>query len=106
MPVRHALEHVLKIRRIARSHCAGGGDEGADRRPAVGGPARSGKQVILAAKLEGTKRAFDINFDASELPVERRSADLTIGSSNLLRGVRHWAGNFGDMNRHPGLLPL
>jgi hypothetical protein len=70
MAVRHALEHVFEIGEWLDVVELGGGDEGADRRPAVGAPVGSGKQVILAAKRDGTNRALDgvgIKFDASVL---------------------------------------
>jgi hypothetical protein len=70
MPVRRALKHVFEIGEWLDVVELGGGDEGADRRPAVGAPVGSGKQVILAAKRNGTNRALDgvgIKFDTSIL---------------------------------------
>jgi hypothetical protein len=68
MAVRHALEYVLEIGEGLDVVELGGGDEGADRRPAVGAAVGSGEQVVLAAERDGTDRALDgvgVEFDAA-----------------------------------------
>ena len=76
MSARHALEHVFEIGEWLDVVELGGGDEGADRGPAVGAPVGSGEQVILAAKRDGTNRALDgvgIKFDASVIKEAAKS---------------------------------
>ena len=76
MPVRHALERVLEIGEGLDVVELGGGDEGADRGPAVGAAVGSGKQVIFAAERDRPDRALNsvgIKFDASVIEEATKS---------------------------------
>ena len=68
MAAGHALEHVLEIGEGLDVVELGGGDEGADGRPALGAAVGSGEQVVLAAERDGPDRAFDgvgVELDAA-----------------------------------------
>ena len=69
--------HVLEISKGFDVVELGGGDEGADCRPAVGAAVGPGKQAIFAAERDRPDRAFNgvgIKFDASVIEEATKSA--------------------------------
>ncbi len=59
MAARHAFEHVVEVGEGVDVVELGGGNEGANRGPAVGTPVGSGKQMVLASQRDGSDRALN-----------------------------------------------